>query len=113
MKRSRLHTYFEGDKGSPDYHALEDELQSLREGTREQFESDWTHLPPTGAEAFTVTFTHLLGEIPWTVDVIRSESEDGSLPVTATTFTVAKTDTTITLANDSTDTAYYFKVRAL
>jgi hypothetical protein len=116
MRRPRLHPHFESSKGTPDYQALDDELQALREGTREQFESSWTWVAASvTGESGSVTFTHHLGEVPWAVDVIFSENASGKTPQVpdSANYTVAKTNTTITLQNDSTDAGYYFKVRAL
>lgn len=82
-----------------------DPLEHLRKGTREQYESPWTAIAALGS----ATFTHELGEIPWTVDVLKSEQADGRAPVPAT-VTVVKTETTISVV--ATDTGYY-QVRAM
>ena len=83
-------------------------LEHLRIGTRDQYESEWRQIDASRAH----TFTHSLGEIPWIVDVLRSDSSDGKGAVVAASFTVAKTDTSITITN-SDSALHYFKVRAM
>jgi len=98
----------------PDIPVESDDLQeNLRLGTRTQFQSEWTKVHYGAAQA--VAFAHDLDEIPWVVDVIRSETVDGGsqVVVPSTDVTIVKTDTTITVTNDSTDTDYYFQVRAM
>lgn len=89
----------------------DDEMENLRLGTRDQWESEWTVIN----DGETHSFTHTLGEIPWMVDVLYSEqtaggqARDGNASVTIT-----KTATTITcLSNFSAGIVYYFKVRAM
>ena len=90
------------DSTSPD-------IEHLRQGTRRQWESDWTEL----ADSASVTFTHDLGEIPWTVDVIRAIDSGGASPLDANaSVSIAKTDTTITVTSALGSSAY-FKARAL
>ena len=99
---------------------LQPAIEHLRQGTREQYESGWTKI----VAAHEVAFEHNLGEIPWTVNVIRAISADGKFPqvAPATDYTVAYTDidgksgsgeTHCTVTNNSTDTDYWFKVRAM
>jgi hypothetical protein len=80
----------------------------LRLGTREQYESQWRSIGGTAS----YSFTHELGEIPWVVDVLRSDHDDGTGAIVAPTVTISKTDRTITITNDA-GTGYYFKVRAM
>lgn len=73
------------------------------------YESDWTRID--GSDS--ASFTHELGEIPWTADVASSSYSDGSSPSNANAgVTVAKTETTITVTNNGTD-SLYFRVRAM
>lgn len=89
--------------------ALRDAVEHTLRGTREQYESDWTVVGASAAG----TFTHLLGEIPWVVDINRSESSDGARAVDANALvTTTKSDTVIVVTNTAT-AAYYFKVRAM
>ena len=50
--------------------------EHLRLGTRHQYDSGWLAIPA----GLRRQFDHNLGEIPWSVSVIRSELETGSLP---------------------------------
>lgn len=84
-------------------------LEHLRLGTRDQYQSEWRSIANGASHAFT----HELGELPWMVDVIRSETSDGKNPVDSNSdVTVAKTDTTITVTNNF-GSARYFRVRAM
>jgi hypothetical protein len=95
---------------------IEEKLEHLRQGTREQYESDWTLIESLG----THVFTHDLEEIPVVVDVIRSETSDGKAPVdTNADFDNApvKTSTSITVDVTGVGTVngvsdFYYKVRA-
>jgi hypothetical protein len=98
---------------------LIDEMESLRQGTRSQYESPWTSIlgddpnSPGTAYAQVITFTHNLEEIPWMVDVMSSKESDGRTPIDANAnVTITKDDTEITVQNDS-GTNLYFKVRAM
>jgi len=86
-------------------------LEHLRMGTRDQYESGWVQIADTGSAGFP----HGLEEVPWLVDVLRSESSQGKGAVDSNTdVTIAKTDTTITVTSNVGDgVAYYFKVRAM
>lgn len=107
MRRPQVRS-LENDRGEIDVPTLIDEMESLRQGTREVFESGWT-LINNGADK---AFTHLLGEIPCVVDVIRSETADGVKPIDSNAdVTVAKTTTTITVTNNV-GANRYFNVRA-
>ena len=89
-----------------------DEVENLRLGTREQFQSEWTVILDTE----THTFTHGLSEIPWVCDVVYSENAQGGQARDASSVTtVSKTDTTITIANTFGDDDFvrYFQVRAM
>jgi len=90
---------------------IHDALEHLRDGTREQYESPWTEIFDTESK----TFIHELGEIPWTVDVLRSRTNDGKAPVDSNAdVTVVKNQTQITVTNDVGDSASaYFRVRAM
>lgn len=95
--------------GTLDPAAMLDAVEQLRKGTRETFESNWTRI----AASATATFTHLLDDIPWIVDVTRSETSDGQRPADATgDVTISKTATAVVVSNTAT-AAYYFRVRAL
>jgi len=90
-----------------------DQLEHLRQGTFEKYESDWTLIESTG----THTFTHGLDDVPLMVDVIRSENASGDHPRdTAAIIAVTKTDKTITVVHDGTAVNgvgnFYYKVRA-
>lgn len=106
-------------RSSIDPRDLLDAFEHLREGTREQFESDWVSIVEPDGEDIAVTFTHRLGEIPWAVDVLQSDASDGSNPaeadLSAADMTVTKDATEITLTRSTSSTAgdLYFKVRAL
>lgn len=94
-------------------------LEHLRTGTREQFESGWISIPP----GITREFIHSLGEVPWVVHVLRSETGDGTYPTEppAADITVVRLDASstrgsgdraLTVKNNAAST-YYFKVRAM
>lgn len=88
---------------------LEQAVEHLREGTREQYESGWVRVA-AGADA---TFTHELGEIPWMVDVLQSEQSDGRAPIDGNAnVTLTKDSSTITLTNGYGADAYFY-VRAM
>lgn len=102
-----------------DMTSIVDELESLRQGTREQYESEWTQIN----DGETHTFTHNLDETPWSVSTLFSTDGDGKLikdsagdvvypALIAAGVTVTTTATTIKVAN-ATGTNYYYKVRAL
>lgn len=86
----------------------EQERFSPTDGTRKQYESDWKFAVASGE---AVTFTHDLGEIPWSVSIIQSATNDGARAVTATA-TYTMTDSTVAVSNTGSDDAY-FKVRAM
>jgi len=58
---------------------VEPEVDHIREGTREQFESEWTLIPGGHSQEFQ----HGLGELPWVVSVMRSDVADGTFPKSA------------------------------
>jgi hypothetical protein len=108
---------------------LEEKLEHLRQGTREQYESEWQLIryDTTLSAGQSHAFTHELDDIPTVVDVIRSETNDGKSAGSVTidnsgspaagTVAVAKTNTTITITSNhgaATNgvTDFYFKVRA-
>ena len=103
MRRGVLHSE------PRDIPQLAEAIEDVRLGTRQQYESDWLYIEAEGA----AEFAHGLGELPWLIDVLASENSDGTDAAAATPITVAKTDTTITVTNDSTTTASFFRVRAL
>jgi len=88
-----------------------DELENLRLGTREQWESDWTLIN----EGETHTFSHPLDEVPWVVSAVYSETQQGYLEKDATgDVTLAKTSAAVTCLNGFSDSGTrYFKVRLL
>jgi len=89
--------------------ASADHLEHLRRGTVKSYESPWVSVVDTG----TYTFTHDLGDIPFTVDVSVSESAGGDGPVDGnSSATVTKTATTITLVSSYGSTVF-FRVRAI
>ena len=97
-----------------------DQLEHLRQGTFEKYESEWV-LIRSGANH---VFTHNLDDVPVMVDVIRSDLAAGDNPRTVDAdvtggeeATIVKTDTSITVTNNVTTavngmTDFYFKVRA-
>jgi hypothetical protein len=110
---------------------LDENLEHIREGTREQYESEWLFFP-SGARR---EVRHNLGEIPWVVSVVRSDDATGSVVERASWETLedpwafgqsanvriayADIDGTtgsginsLTLTNNMT-TSVYFKVRAM
>ena len=91
---------------------LVDEIENLRQGTRDQYESEWRFIQGD-AIVQTATFEHGLGEIPWMVDVMSSKVDDGKGAIDANAdVTVTKTGTTVTVRNDS-GSDLYFRVRAM
>ena len=85
-----------------------DALEHLRQGTAKQFVSAWTLILSTE----TSDFTHLLDGVPCTIDVIRSETDDGTNPLdTSSDIVVSKTVTTISVTN-FVGKDRYFQVRA-
>jgi hypothetical protein len=100
----------------PGVRAPLDDVDHLRKGTRDQYTSRWVKI----LDGLSHEFLHELGEIPWTVSVNRSESDEGKQAVEATIgsgldITITKTDTTITVTNNTgiEDFSTYFQVRAL
>lgn len=96
--------------------ALRDDIDELREGTRDQYESGWEFIEAdatAGVDEPSVVFDHQLGEIPWVCSVIASQQEQGGDPIETSDLTVLTTETTITVKNTSTLTSYYVKVRAM
>lgn len=88
---------------------FEDEIENLRLGTREQYESDWTFIEDTGNH----NFDHELGEIPMVVDVMVSEVSEGRNPDdAASSTTITKNTTQINITNNV-GADRYFKVRAM
>lgn len=91
------------------------EKEHFRQGTREQYISDWVSIP---ADTKAV-FIHNLGEIPPVIHVVYSLGEDGANPrkaVDGTDITVTYGDvdssieshtTTITVQNDLSEAAYF------
>lgn len=53
----------------------DEETENLRDGTRQQYESEWTFIPAGGEQEFV----HGLGEVPWNWSVLRSESATGAV----------------------------------
>lgn len=100
------------DDKAVDPASLVDEIENLRQGTRDQYESPWTFILGESI-AQVISFTHGLGEIPWAVDVMSSKESDGKNAIDDNTnVTVAKTATTITVTNGA-SADLYFKVRAM
>jgi hypothetical protein len=92
---------------------VEEQLEHLREGTFEKYESDWTLIKDGASHEFT----HNLGEVPCVVDVVRSEVANGDHPRdTASIIAIAKTDKSITVTHDGTNVNgvgdFYYRVRA-
>jgi len=92
---------------------LEEKLEHLRQGTREQYESEWRLI----GDMNSYSFTHELDDIPTVVDVIRSETSDGKKATDSNSdVTVAKTATTVTITSNvgtvNGVSDFYFKVRA-
>lgn len=96
------------------------EWDHLRQGTREQFESEWFIIPGGHSQEFQ----HDLGEVPWVCQVIMSDVATGTFPKDATadvTIVMADEDSTdgsgerkLTVTSDfSAGTDKYFKVRAM
>ena len=83
-------------------------MEHLRQGTRQQYLSDWTSIPVSASEEFT----HELGEVPFTVDVIEADSSEGYNAITSSTATISKTDTTITVTVGA-GGPFYYQVRAM
>ena len=93
----------------------EPEKEHFRQGTREQYISEWTAIP-AGVQ---VEFRHNLDEIPPVVHVVYSLSEDGAnqrraVEGTDMTLTYGNVDddiethtTTITVQNDLSEVAYF------
>lgn len=95
-----------------DVFGVVDEIENLRQGTRNQYESPWTFIQGD-AFAQVISFTHGLGEIPWAVDVLESKEADGKNATDGNSdVDVTKDDTTITVTNNA-GADLYFKVRAL
>ena len=89
----------------------EDEKESLRQGTRQQFQSPWIMIP----FGETKTIRHELGEIPWAVSAVRSLENDGrhpNDPGSDVTF-ANKTDTQVDVTNGHASQDYYIQVRAM
>lgn len=88
---------------------LVDEIENLRQGTRDQYESEWVLI----AAGLAKTFDHGLDEIPWTVDVMGSTVNDGKSPTDRNAdVTVTKSGTQVSVTNDTAEDLY-FLVRAM
>lgn len=97
--------------GAPD----DPEKEHFRQGTREQYISDWTTIPA----ATSIQFDHNLEEIPPVVSVIYSLGADGANPrraVDGTDITITYSDldgrvesntVSISIQNDLTELAYF------
>lgn len=93
----------------PNDPTLRDDMRSLRQGTRQQHESEWIFIP--AGEARDVP--HQLGEIPWAISVIASVVSDGKAPTTLPAGVTTSMDTTnVTITNGSAANLY-FRVRAM
>ncbi len=97
-----------------------DQVENIRLGTRRQYTSPWTNI----VDGETIEFAHGLGEVPWRVSVIRSESDNGRLPIEASAnITIAYSDvdstqgtetTHVKITNNFSDGVIrYFQVRAM
>lgn len=105
--------------GSADAPEVEQAIEHIRQGTVERYESAWTLVPASAA----VEFRHNLGDMPWVVDVVYSDTSEGKYPRDASSLvTVTKADkdssagsgdTTLTVTAASATENYYYKVRAL
>lgn len=93
---------------------IPEQLEHLRQGTFEKFESGWELINSTE----THTFTHGLDDVPVVVDVIRSDVQNGDNPRDAmSNVTITKSGREITVRNNVTVAIngkihFYFKVRA-
>ncbi len=96
------------------------EWDHLRQGTREQYSSGWTLIPGGHAQEFL----HNLGEVPWMVSILQSETADGNFAIEAGSnativymdedSVVGTGDTTITVTSAlSAGVDRYFLVRAM
>ena len=116
-KRPMLRAVLAGE--DIDTAGLVDEIENLRQGTRDQYESAWTSIlgdapdSPGTPLAQVISFDHKLGEIPVSVDVMSSKEPDGKYAIDDNaSVTVTKTATKITVTNTS-GVNLYFKVRAM
>lgn len=94
------------------------QAEDLRLGTRRQYTSPWTKI----IDGEALAFAHGLGEVPWTVSVIRSEESDGRYPVESSgDVTIAYIDLDDTKGSEMTHIKItnnvgsdeYFQVRAM
>lgn len=85
---------------------LRDELFSIRDQGYKRYRSVWTRVE-AGA---TGTFNHLLKDVPHVVDVLEATSSQGEGMASASSVTVGKTDTVVTVQNGG--TSRFFMVRA-
>ena len=83
-------------------------VEDLRQGVREQFESEWVRVEPDASKAFP----HGLAEVPIVWTARQSATADGQKPVSAPlSVTLSPDETNVTLTNGLSVGAW-FKVRA-
>lgn len=86
--------------------ATRDELDDIKRQTFQKFVSPWQSI----AGSATGTFRHNLGEIPHVVSVLEATDSQGSNQAEASSVTVTRTGTIVSVAN--TGSARFFRVRA-
>lgn len=98
--------------------AYNEAVEHIRQGTRQQYESEWVLIPAGVSHGFL----HDLGEIPWSTSIIKSLTQSGLQPSEASddvTISYADVDGVggtgeryVTVTNDLSED-YYFKLRAM
>jgi hypothetical protein len=83
-------------------------VEDMRQGIREQFESEWARVEVGAAKPIP----HGLAEVPHSADALFSLTADGQKPITAPSgVTLSRDETNVTLTNGY-SAGGWFKVRA-
>jgi len=98
----KIDTIHEGIAHAP----LRDDLAAVRKHGAKRYVSGWTRIAP----AATTQFRHSLGEVPATADVLEATDGGGTGAASASSVTVTKSGTFVTVLNSG--TARFFQVRA-
>lgn len=93
--------------GHPGIHpALHDDLKEMKQHGFKKYVSPWTRIDASAS----VSFQHGLFDFPHVADVLEATDVQGASAAAASSVTVTKTSTVVTVANGG--TARFFRVRA-
>jgi hypothetical protein len=86
--------------------SVHDDLNEIKQHTFKRYASPWTRIDA----AASVSFQHGLRDFPHVAQVLEATDAQGSSAAEASSVTVTKTVTVVTVANGG--TARFFRVRA-